>query len=194
MPKPWSPTLLLLLLIPIFCQAQTDQIEWSESYTLKKEDFKATAPNTGDVQSIYPYCGVGYRALNFQLLFSNLNPVVSNSFYPDASWIDEGNDTEVLLRYAQTSWDINELAARKLRQKMHENRKRLGMATIERYLQQIVAHNTKIMSQYSKESKFARDSIMQQKWEQKVDSLLLVYAAYCQDCKKPKRVKTKKTR
>lgn len=184
--------LLYLFFIPLTALSQEVIVEWSKEYQLKKEDFKAKPPATGEEQSIYLSAGLSYRAMNFQLLFANLNPLVSNSFSPNASWMDEGPETAILLKYAQTSWDLYELAARKLRKKMHQNRSRINAKSIEVFLHQINQENTKILSTYSKESKFARDSIVQIQWERKVDSILEAYAQYCKKCKKPKKIKKKK--
>jgi hypothetical protein len=179
-------------LAPSLILSQETSIEWSENYTLSETDFRAVPPATGEEQSIYLYVGLSYKAMNYQLLFANLNPLVSNAFSPSASWIDEGSETSVLLNYAQTSWNMYELAARKLRKKMFDNRSRLSTKNIEIFLHQINQENTKMLSTYSKESKFARDSVMQEKWEIKMDSLLGVYSEYCKTCKKPKKRKKKK--
>lgn len=109
--------LFLLFFLPVTCLSQEISIEWPKEYQLRKEDFKATPPATVEEQSIYSYVRLSFKAMNFQLLFANLNSLISNSFSPDASWVDDGSETSILLRYAQTSWDLYELAARKLRKK-----------------------------------------------------------------------------
>lgn len=173
-------------------QAQTPLLEWSDDYRLQPTDFKAKAPNTGQEQSIYASCGLSYQAINVQFLFSNLNPLVHNRFNSNASWIDEGNETEALLRTAKISWDIYEVSARKLRKWMHENRAKLNFTKIDAYLQQVHNEGTTLLSEYSKSRPFGRHTDHQKQLEQKVDSLLQVYEAYCKTCKKPKKVKHKK--
>lgn len=184
--------IFFLLLLPLFVISQESIVEWSEDYQLKETDFKAVPPATGEEQSIYLSSALSYRALNFQLLFANVNPLVNNAFSPDASWIDKGPEKKTLLKYGQTYRNLQEWAARKLRKMMHENRRRLSAKSIEFFLHKINQENTKLLSLYSKESKFARDSVNQVKWEQKVDSLLVEYAAYCKTCKKPKKRKKRK--
>lgn len=179
----------VLMLFTFITSYGQENIEWSSNHELSAFDFNAKPPNTGEEQSIYAYCGIEYKALNFQLLFGNLNPVVSNTFNPNASWLDEGHETEILLRYAQTSWDLTELSARKFRKIIHENRKNLSLSKMNSFLQNILVENTNILSEYSKESKFGRDETNQILWESKIDSLLQMYAKYCKDCKKPKKPK-----
>ena len=185
--------IILGLLLPIMSHAQ-ETIEWSRTHTFKPSDFKAAPPNTGDVQSVYAYCGIDYKAKNFQLLFGNLNPLVSNTFSPNASWLDKGNNTEELLKYAQTSWDLNELSARKFRKRIHENRSKLSVTKMNAYLQDIMTEHTKMLSLYSKESNYGRDKVIQDLWEVKVDSLLDSYSAYCKHCKKPRKAKRSKSK
>ena len=100
---------------------------------------------------------MGYAAKNHQLLFGNLNSLVSNKFYRDSSWLDDGSDTEALLFYAQISWDINELGVRKLRKQMFENRMKLSSSLIESYWQTISKNNTALLSEYSSASNFGRE-------------------------------------
>ena len=97
----------VLMLLTFSVSYGQEHIEWSNNHKLSVFDFKTKPPNTVEEQSTYAYCGIEYKAMNFQLLFGNLNPVVSNTFNPNASWLDEGDETETLLRYAQTYWEFN---------------------------------------------------------------------------------------
>jgi len=162
------------------------KIEWSSDYKLKPEDFKGMAPNTG-TQTVYLNSLIEYGFVNYQLLFSNLNSNVTCSFLPSASWLDKGDNSGPLLRYAQVNWNLYELAARKLRKLFIENRMTLNANKMTEYHNQAMTDVAAIQSQYSKETEFGSIEDKQVEWEQKVQVLLSEYADFCKTCKPPKR-------
>lgn len=180
--------LILLLFTSLHGMGQ-DKIEWSSSYNLKKEDFKGIPPNTGTVQTVHFQSLIEYSYMTLQLVFANLNSNVKCSFIPSASWIDEGDNMNVLLRYVRVNWDLSELAARKLRKLFHENRLKLSVKTTEEFYEQVLKESAAIESAYSKETDFGKKDIEQHEWELKVKQLLDEYSDYCQTCKPPKRKK-----
>lgn len=96
------------------------KIEWAESYKLTVDDFLANAPNTGTIQTVQGHTTKEYRFSNYELLGSkNFNKNVTCYFFRTASWIDRGEKTDALLRYAQTLFDLNEWLARALPTSLH---------------------------------------------------------------------------
>jgi len=186
-------TLLFLLFILCHIINAQNKIEWSDEYELKIEDFKASAPNTGSGQTVFPSTTIEYSLANYQLAFSNLNSNVICHFLPSSSWLDEGPNTKDLLGFAQVSWDLNELAARKLRKAFRENRMRLSKNMVAELHEKVMAEVTAIQSQYSKETDFGTIPDKQQEWVIKTKNLLDEYSGYCKTCKPPKKKKRKKS-
>lgn len=182
-----------LLLLSVVCTYSQTKIEWSEDYTLKAEDFKATAPNASNTQTIFPNVIIEFKYANYQLAFSNLNSNVGCSFLPLSSWLDEGVSKQQLLDYAQVSWDLHELAARKLRKAFRENRMKLSQSKMTELHQQVMAEITEIQSQYARETEFGTIPDQQALWKIKVQDMLDAYGAYCKTCKPPKKRKKKKS-
>ena len=181
------------LLFFSFCKIQAQsKIEWSEEYTLQASDFKAPAPNTGTQQTIYPSTFIEYQFANYQVMFGNTNKVVSCSFQPLSSWLDDGPATEMLLRYAQATFDLSELSARKLRKKFHENRMTLNATKAEMYYSEVSEEMTALISRYAKETDFGNIQEKQDEWEAYLQELLAEYANFCKGCKPPKKKKKKK--
>ena len=182
---------LILILSVIQVQAQS-KIEWSKGYQLQASDFRAPAPNSGSMQTIYPATLIEYNFANYQVMFGNANKVVTSSFQPLASWLDEGPNTEMLLKYARTTFNLSELSARKLRKKFHENRMGLNAGKAEIYYSEISEEMSALLSRYSKETDFGNLPEKQDEWDSYIQELLAEYADYCKTCKPPKKKKKKK--
>ncbi len=185
--------ILPCLLLFSFCNVQAQsKIEWSAEYELQASDFKAPAPNTGTQQTIFPSTFIEYQFANYQVMFGNSNKVISCSFQPLSSWLDEGPATEMLLKYAQANFDLSELSARKLRKKFYENRMTLNAAKAEMYYSEVSEEMTALISRYAKETDFGNIQEKQDEWEVYIQELLAEYADFCKSCKPPKRKKKKK--
>ena len=168
-----------------------EKVEWSSDYTLSEKDFKATPPSTGTQQTVYLGMTLEYSLQNYKLFFSNLNSSVSNYFVPSASWLDPGESTESLIKFAEVGWDLNEVAARKMRKELHENRMKISSNFVNEIYISVTSENTELMSQYSKETDFGSDESKQEVWKLKVTQLLEEYKDYCKSCKPAKRKKKK---
>ncbi len=185
--------LTILLSSLVISSASAQNIEWSENYNLKKEDFQATAPNIGEEQTIYVGSMISYEFSGYKALFSNLNSVVSCIFLPKSSWLDEGTLSQELLRYAQSIWNLNEIAARKLRKAFNENKAKLNATKAKALFDQVSAENTELQSLYSKETDFGKNTEKQKEWKEKIKSILMEYSDFCKTCSsKKKRKRTKK--
>lgn len=184
---------LLIFAAILFTQpALAQRIDWSEDYSLQPSDFKATAPNTGSAQTIMPHCVIEYSLMNYELIFSkNFNKNVSCYFLSTSSWLDSGNSTNKLLSFAQVIFDINELAARKIRKRFLENKKKLNLEYNHQIYTEVMQEITGIESLYAKETNFGNNEEEQKKWEQKIDYMLAEYESYCKTCKAPKKKKKK---
>ncbi|MEM9936871.1 MAG: hypothetical protein AAF824_24800 [Bacteroidota bacterium] len=98
----------------------------------------------------------------------------------------------MLLKYAQTTFDLSELSARKLRKKFYENRMGLSAGKAEIYYSEVSAEMSALLSRYAKETDFGNIPEKQDEWEAYIQELLAEYADFCKDCKPPKKKKKKK--
>lgn len=130
----------LLTLIFLFAalsalgQART---EWQEGYKLSVLDFAAEPPKSQveQGQSYYLAAHLDYARITNRSAANtkNLNASVTAYFIPTQSWLQQGEGTEILLKYAQINFDLLELYARKYRQRLYEKKQ---LAANLRYLQQ----------------------------------------------------------
>lgn len=177
---------LLLLLIPGLGLAQ-DQIEWSDTVTLRPSDFRATSPNTGIMQTIRGHITVGYQMAGYETMFSkNYNKNVSCFFQRSASWLDSGVYTSELIRYANTIFDLDEWMARELRKRFRENRSKMAKGQADVIYTQLQKEFAELEALYSKETDFGKKAIEQAEWERKITASLLMLKDYCKTCKPPK--------
>jgi hypothetical protein len=171
------------------CLFGQDKIEWKEGYKLKVEDFKANAPNTGVIQTIQGHTTVEYQLMNYDIMFSNnFNKNVTCYFYPYASWIDIGESTDRLLKYAQNTFDIYEWMARELRKRFKENKSQLVAGKHNEIYSQLIKEFAEIQSQYEKETNHGTIEEKQDEWTIKIKEKLDSLADYCKSCK-PKKGK-----
>lgn len=111
-----------------------DIIDWSPDYQIKLEDFqaKATSIDSNNVSfAIYPSTRMNFSfamsSYEF-MLTKNFNSKVSAIFTRSSSILRAPNKefAESLLNYAQLSFDMTELYARKYRKNLYESKKTLS--------------------------------------------------------------------
>lgn len=181
---------LISLFLIVHATAQ-NKIYWNDDYKLKIEDYEATPPNTGYIQTVYGSYYIGLELHNYELWFKkNLNNNVYCYFQKDASYFDAGDSatTTLLLRYQQLIFDIYELDTRKLRQKFYTDKKRLrAQSGPNIMLEEALADNAKTISKIEKETRNGTLVREIEKWEAWVKSELDKLSDFCQDCKPKKK-------
>jgi len=182
--------LLVVFSIGFINSLEETKIEWSENSKLTIEDFQSKAPNTGTMQTVQGHTTIEYQFNNYELMASrNFNKDVTCYFYRSASWIDSGQDTDRLLRYAQTIFDMNEWQARELRKRFRENRSQVLAGKQSELYEQLTTEFAGIQSQYSKDTDFGRIEEKQVEWENKIKNSLVDLADYCKLCKPVRKKK-----
>jgi hypothetical protein len=166
-----------------------DKLEWTEGYVLKVENFKANAPNTGTIQTVQGHTTIEYQIMNYDMMFSNnFNKNVTCYFYPNASWIDSGESTDQLLKYAQNVFDIYEWMARELRKRFRENKSQLIAGKHNEIYNQVTKEFAEIQSQFEKETNHGTNEDKQNEWITKINAKIDSLSDYCKTCK-PKKSK-----
>lgn len=165
-----------------------NKLEWTENYRLTLDDFQATAPNAGTIQTVQGHTTIEYQFKNYELMGSkNFNKNVTCYFFRTASWIDKGEKTDKLLRYAQTVFDMHEWMARELRKRFRENKKQLLAGKQNEIYEQLATEFADIQSRYSKETDYGAIESKQVEWAARIKNELTMLADYCKTCKPAKK-------
>ncbi|MHA6248727.1 hypothetical protein ACXYMU_12370 [Pontibacter sp. CAU 1760] len=124
-------SLTLVLLLANYTAFSQAKIEWAANYRISAPDFEAQPPKSReDVTQSFLLAGsldYGYAMTNYEfMLTKNFNKHVTAYFTPANSWMQTGEQTDFLLRYAQMEFDLLELYARKLRKRLYESKNALS--------------------------------------------------------------------
>lgn len=123
--------LTLALFITAFTSFSQAKKDWVAGYKLSVLDFQAEPPKgrEGQGQTFYLAANLdyGYAMSSYEFMQTkNFNSYITAYFFPALSWLQQGEGTEILLRYAQMDFDLIELYARKFRQKLYQEKKALS--------------------------------------------------------------------
>ncbi|MBF9254332.1 hypothetical protein I2I11_13585 [Pontibacter sp. 172403-2] len=169
------------------------KVEWQEGRKLAASDFTGQAPETHSSQSYYLAANLefGYAMSNYEfMLTKNFNKNVTVYFNPAASWLQEGEDTENLLKYAQMDFDLMELYARKLRKRVYEAK---GTFSNYNFFQQaqeeIQAEMAKRQSDMYASTSFDKDKM--EAYHQQILTEIAALPDFCKACKPARKKKDK---
>ncbi len=164
-----------------FAQANT-KIIWEENNKLSWEDFQ------GEPSNVIPYhantsSGISYSwglkgALNkFELTYD-----VESFFITDQSWVKPSYENDHLLKHEQLHFDISELFARKLREKLSkvDNSKlsKNSGGQLNKLYEDVAAERGLMQDQFDKETNHGSNKEAELKWQLKVVEELNKLAAF----------------
>jgi hypothetical protein len=120
--------LVLIMNTSISQQRDDNYLSWSSVHKLTVNDFiiKTTYLQTSPS---FAQFFLGFGINGFDAFTKNFNKKVHNYFIKSASWIDTTYNTATTLRYQQTLFDISEIYARRFRNELIENRKKIIYGT-----------------------------------------------------------------
>lgn len=191
--------LLCSILFSINSSYAQKKVEWTETTEVTLESFKGTAPEMveDNVQQYLFSCTwqFNFQMANIQFAFSkNFNKYVEAFYYPNQSWIEEGELTKDLLLMANLDFDITELFARKFRKAIYEKKKVDSsvnmMNTISEEINyEHVNYRAKIESELR-----ATDNIEEvvAKYDKEVNEGIQSLNEFCKTCKPQKKKRKKK--
>jgi hypothetical protein len=179
--------ILLLRAINSFSQAKT---YWQEEYQLSVLDFQAEVPETPGGQGHNYY-------LNAHLNFDSnsrtqkakqstyINNKVSVYFYPDKSWLQQGEGTETWLKMAQMEFDLLELYARKYRQQLAREKTIYSNPALLGQMQQNL--KTRLAShQYEMQRAISESDSKREAFHESIKAEIAGLSAYCRECEPAK--------
>jgi hypothetical protein len=158
-------------------------LQWSATRHLQASDFKLRIRKQNNLSQSVANLGLEVNGNVYDLLGKKANQVVKNVFNSSGSYLDSADQTAVdlQLRYLQTLWDINEVAARRLRQELKAGAKRMiliGKPDINDLIRVAyeTAHERQI--QYADETKYGLFVDKQAAWEKQLADELTALAAF----------------
>lgn len=174
-----SVLIVVVYLFSVFAFGQgshKDLIKWSESVKLDWKDFKAK-PNKATKALAQTQSHVLFK---FQQSSNSEAEVELQSYFNTAgSWVKV--ETEYLLNHEQIHADITEVFARKIRKEITNNSGKLGK-NFDKKLQEIYNRNmqelNKFQRLYDKETNHSINKSEQERWNKKVNKLLLQLEYY----------------
>ena len=153
------------------CSAQLNERCYHEGSVLEISDFKGTAPTKTNVVAIT------VSSIQCEYLFCDEYEAklrISNCFDKNLSWWSAKRDTIRVLNHEQRHWDITEIHARRLRQKL----KNIQLTFEERnesirdLHKRAMAEADEMQKLYDLETDHYNNFEMQTRWDRKIDSML----------------------
>jgi hypothetical protein len=183
--------LSLLLSYSIALAAQPGQAlpagyrAWSATRRLQVADFQLPVRPGNNLHQSFASFQLQLNGRSADLLGKKANQFVQNLLYSAGSYFDtspEATDSAGFqLRYWQTMWDLQEVAARRLRQQLRASARRIlltgspDMSELSRLAYEEVRRQ---QTQYTDETKYALFLDKQLQWEQRIAAELTELAGY----------------
>lgn len=157
---------VVVLLSNILFAQQLDTITWRESYRLNWADFKGV-PQPGRPEGAITSVEFIYGVFGEE---RKIECVVMCYFNRELSWGIDKYKNDYVLSHEQGHFDLYELKARKLREKL--SKKSFNRETLEKDIQEIAEEILKEAEQeqkaYDKETGFGIQEENQKKWSKKI--------------------------
>jgi hypothetical protein len=189
---------LVFTIFSVLVQAQ-NVIDWDGEYELQMNDFQGGATQIGGVNifSLHTATGMSFffQMSNAEFMFTkNFNSKVSCTFTRNASSIIAPDSTYAinLLKFARFEFDLAELYARKLRQKLHEEKSTFSNGNFfEPVYNAVQLEYSQRHANAGKETDVGQKSAILKEYHEQVLNEINDLAAFCKACKAPKKSKGK---
>ncbi len=188
--------ILSFLFFSFFTKAQ-DKIEWDGKYQLNLTDFSPELSQIGEVNifSLHTasFIDFYYQMTEGEFMFTkNFNSMVGCSFKPMVSSIIAPDTLTALylLNFARYQFDLSELYARKLRQKLYAEKNAFSEADFYKPLyDQILKEYSEREAGATKDTDLGRNTDMLKKLHEEVLMEIQELSGFCKTCKPNKKKK-----
>ena len=158
-------------------------LQWSPTRHLWASDFQLRVRPQNNLNQSVSNLGLQVDGNVYDLFGKRANQVVQNVFNSSGSYLDstDRTGTELQLRYMQTLWDINEVAARRLRQELRAGAKRIlliGKPDINDVIRLAYEAANKRQIQYADETKYGYFVDKQEDWQRQLAKELAELSAF----------------
>ncbi len=162
------------VLFALGANAQEEEVmPWTPEGRLQWEDFRATPPAELRIAATTA-SGISYRLSAMETNGNmEVDCTIDAFFYPDKSWYQPDVANEIILSHEQLHFDISELFARKMRQ-------RIGAFSFTKKVKdevktiyaEILREMRDFQKRYDEETNFSRDVEAQVRWNKKITKAL----------------------
>jgi hypothetical protein len=183
--------IILICLLALGSQAKAqigkplppDYRNWSATKRLQASDFQLRIRPRNNLNQSFGHFGLQMNGRVGDLFGKKGNQLVQNVFYRAGSYLDSASQLgmEMQIRYLQTLWDIDEVAARQLRQQLRASAKRivlLGKPDINDSFREAFEAATKRQAQYADETNYGLFVDKQENWERTIAAELAALQAF----------------
>lgn len=186
----------LFILVASVLSAQ-NQVEWDGNYQLQLSDFRSEGTQVGgtSISSMQTTSSLqfGFQMSNIEFMFTkNFNSKVNCTFHREGALI-VAPDTlaaQKLVQFAQYQFNLSELYARKLRQKIYENKATFSDISFLKPLYESVEKDFIAENGLaSKETNLGQEEGKLADLNTKVLIHIQELADFCKSCKPPKKKK-----
>ena len=158
-------------------------LQWSPTRHLQANDFQLRIRPRNNLNQSVGNLGLQVDGNVYDLFGKRANQVVQNVFNSSGSYLDSTDrpGTELQLRYMQTLWDINEVAARHLRQELRAGAKRMlwvGKPSMDDLIRLAYEAANKRQIQYADETKYGPFVDKQEDWQNQLAKELAELTAF----------------
>jgi len=164
-----------ILLLGFFGQAQEieEGVPWEKDFRLTWADFKGKVP-PGEPTAATTASGISYSySANLLHHEVHLDFEVNAFFYPKESWYKPDLCNENTLAHEQLHFDITEVFARKMREKLRRTSFSDDVkAEVRKIYADILEELQKYQERYDWETNFSRNREKQLEWNQKIAQAL----------------------
>jgi hypothetical protein len=187
--------LILITIFPTLISVAQNQIEWDGKYQLQLSDFKGAATQIGgtDIYSLSSTASIdfAYRMSAAEFMFTkNFNSKVGCSFKTSAATLVAPDSliARDLLEFSRYEFDLCELYARKLRQRIYEKKGAFSDANfIQPLYEEIQKELNERHSLAAKTSDLGRNHEVLNQLHQDVLAEIKLLDEFCKSCKPKKK-------
>lgn len=152
---------------------EEEVIPWTPNHRLQWDDFRATPPAESRIAATTA-SGISYR---FSATETNGNMkvdcTIETFFYPNESWYQPAVANAVILSHEQLHFDISELFARKMRQRIAAfSFTKKVKAEVKTIYGEILREMRDFQKRYDEETNFSRNEEAQLRWNKKINTAL----------------------
>ena len=152
---------------------EEEVILWDAERKLQWSDFKGSYFKT-EWAAATTASGISYSFTSFEKegrLY--LDFVVQSEFYPNKSWYRPELCNTNILSHEQLHFDISELYARKMRERLAEARFTMNAkAEVRAIYKGILKELSNFQNKYDRETNFSQDLHQQQLWNKEIEEIL----------------------
>lgn len=187
---------LLIALSVSFSSNSQSILAWSPDVTLSLADFQSSETEIGgNLYSLYSTSKIdfAFQMSNYEfMLTKNFNDKVKCTFNRASAYLTAPDDTtaQQLIRFAQFDFDLAELYARKIRQRLYEEKGAFSNASFFMpVFNQLEQERADRHAKAAKATDIGRKEQLLREFHQQVRRELEEYPDFCQTCKPVKKKK-----